>query len=84
MRGFDGGKQVKGRKRHLLVNMEGFVLKVTVHPANLMDRDGVKLLLTESIPTTFPRLRHVWLDAGCSRLQCVRLTFFPCIMLDCW
>jgi putative transposase len=40
------------------------VLKATVHPADIMDRDGVKLLLTDPITTTFPRLRHVWLDAG--------------------
>jgi transposase len=63
-RGFDGGKQVKGRKRHLLVDTEGFVLTVTVHSANSMDRDGVKRLLPEQIRTEFPRLRHVWLDAG--------------------
>jgi len=64
VRGYDGGKQVKGRKRHLLVDTEGFVLTVCVHPANIMDRDGVKLLLPESIRTQFPRLQHVWLDAG--------------------
>src|SRR5260221_8264050 len=64
-RGYDGGKQVKGRKRHLLVDTEGFVLTVAVHPANIMDHDGVKLLLpTETIRTHFPRLQHIWLDAG--------------------
>lgn len=63
-RGYDGCKQVKGRKRHLLVDTEGFVLAVTVHPANIMDRDGVKLLLADPVPTQFPRLYHVWLDAG--------------------
>jgi putative transposase len=64
VQGYDAGKKVKGRKRHLLVDTEGLVLKATVHPANIMDRDGVKLLLTESIRTAFPRLRHVWLDTG--------------------
>ena len=64
VRGFDAGKQVKGRKRHLLVDTEGLVLTVSVHPANVMDRDGVKLLLADDIPTRFPRLRHVWLDSG--------------------
>lgn len=64
VRGYDSGKQVKGRKRHLLVDTEGFVLTVAVHPANIMDRDGVKLLLPDTIRTQFPRLRHVWLDAG--------------------
>jgi len=64
-RGYDGGKQVKGRKRHLLVATEDLVLTVTVHPADIMDRDGVKLLLpAETIRTLFPRLQHVWLDAG--------------------
>ena len=64
VRGYDGGKQVKGRKRHLLVDTEGLVLMATVHPANIMDRDGVKLLLPQTVRTRFPRLQHVWLDAG--------------------
>jgi putative transposase len=63
-RGYDGGKQVKGRKRHLLVDTEGLVLAVSVHSASIMDRDGVKLLLADPVPTQFPRLSHVWLDAG--------------------
>lgn len=65
VRGYDAGKQVKGRKRHLLVDTEGLVLTVAVHPANIMDRDGVKLLLpADTIRSQFPRLQHVWLDAG--------------------
>ena len=64
VRGYDGGKQVKGRKRPLLVDTESLVLTVSVHPANIMDRDGVKLLLADPVPTQFPRLHHVWLDAG--------------------
>jgi putative transposase len=44
-RGYDSGKRVKGRKRHLLVDTEALVLTVKVHPANIMGRDGVKLLL---------------------------------------
>jgi putative transposase len=63
-RGFDGGKQVKGRKRHVLVDTHGLLLTVTVYPADIMDRDGVKRLLREPIPARFPRLRHVWLDAA--------------------
>jgi len=63
-RKFDSGKQVKGRKRHLLVDMEGLVLRVVVHAANIMDRDGVKPVLQGPIATEFPRLRHVWLDSG--------------------
>ena len=63
-RGFDRGKQVKGRQRHLLVETEGFVLRAVVHPADIRDRDGVKLVLHESSGTDFPRLRHVWLDSN--------------------
>ena len=63
-RGFDAGKQTKGRKRHVLVDTEGLLLKVTVHAADIMDRDGVKLLLTNGMQQMFPRLRHIWLDGG--------------------
>jgi putative transposase len=64
LRGYDGGKQVKGRKRHLLVDTEGLVLRAVVHQATIMDRDGVKLVLRAGVRTQFPRLRHVWLDAA--------------------
>jgi transposase len=62
-RGYDGGKKVKGRKRHLLVDTEGFVLKAKVHSAKVMDYEGIKTLLREA-DRIFPRLRHLWLDAG--------------------
>jgi putative transposase len=62
-RGYDGGKKVKGRKRHLLVDTEGFVLKAKVHSAKVMDHQGIKTLLREA-DRIFPRLRHLWLDAG--------------------
>ena len=44
-RGYDGGKKVKGRKRHLLVDTEGFVLKAKVMSAKVMDYEGIKELL---------------------------------------
>jgi hypothetical protein len=44
-RGFDGGKKVKSRKRHLLVDTEGFVLRSKVHNAKIMDYEGIKTLL---------------------------------------
>lgn len=62
-RGYDGGKQIKGRKRHILVDTEGFLLKAKVHAASIMDRDGIKPLL-EGVRKRFPRLSHLWLDAG--------------------
>jgi putative transposase len=48
-RGFDGGKKISGRKRHLLVDTEGLVLKTKVHSAAVMDRDGVELLLGQTL-----------------------------------
>jgi putative transposase len=63
-RGYDGGKKVKGRKRHLLVDTQGLVLEVRVHSAKVMDRDGIKLLLNPSSADRFPRLSQLWLDAG--------------------
>jgi putative transposase len=62
-RGYDGGKKVKGRKRHLLVDTEGFVLKAKVHSAKVMDYEGIKSLL-ERAEQQFWRLSHLWLDAG--------------------
>ena len=62
-RGYDGGKKVRGRKRHLFVDTEGFVLKAKVHSATLMDYEGIKKLLQHA-GETFPRLKHLWLDAG--------------------
>jgi putative transposase len=62
-RGYDGGKKVRGRKRHLLVDTEGLVLKAKVHSAKISDRDGLRLLL-ESARSEIPHLSHLWLDAG--------------------
>jgi transposase len=54
---------VSGRKRHILVDTEGLLLKVRVHPANIQDRDGARLLLT-LLNVVFPRLAMLWADAG--------------------
>jgi len=62
-RGYDGGKKVRGRKRHLLVDTEGLVLKAKVHSAKVPDQDGLKLLL-DSARTAVSELKHLWLDAG--------------------
>jgi len=70
-RGYDGGKKINGRKRHIFIDTQGFVLRAAVHEANIADRDGIKLLLPEeatedqpSIRERFPRLTHRWLDGG--------------------
>jgi hypothetical protein len=63
--GYDGGKKLSGRKRHILVDTMGLLLKVVVHVASIQDRQGVRLLL-EPLEGVFPRLKKVWLDVGYS------------------
>ena len=62
-RGYDGDKKVRGRKRHLLVDTEGFVLKAKVHSAKVPDQDGLSLLLKSAGPE-ISSVKHMWVDAG--------------------
>lgn len=62
-RGYDGAKKLTGRKRHLLVDTQGLVLKAKVHTAGIQDRAGVPLLLADA-GELFPRLEHLWVDQG--------------------
>ena len=61
--GYDAGKKNNGRKRHILVDVLGLILAVVVHPADVQDRDGAKLVL-KKITHTFSRLRLIWADGG--------------------
>jgi len=54
---------VKGRKRHLLVDVLGLVLLVVVHAASVQEQDGAKQVF-ERIQGRHPRLRLIWADAG--------------------
>lgn len=63
MRGFDWAKKVKGRKRQLLVDTEGFVLWAVVQPANATERQGAVALLREGL-RRFTTVELVWADAG--------------------
>ncbi len=67
-RGYDGGKKVSGRKRHVLVDTEGTLLKACVHPADIHDRRGAELLL-EGLNTEFPRIALIWADSAYQGLQ---------------
>jgi putative transposase len=62
-RGFDGGKKVRGRKRHILVDTEGMVVEARVHSAKVPDQDGIRRLL-EPARERLPRLSRLWVDAG--------------------
>lgn len=61
--GYDAGKRVRGRKRHLLVDTLGLLLAVAVTTASLQDRPGGRALLTAARPR-YPRLEKVWADGG--------------------
>jgi putative transposase len=63
IRGYDGAKKLSGRKRHLLVDTQGLVLRATVHSAAIQDRAAVPAVL-RGVAEEFPRLGHVWVDQG--------------------
>ena len=61
-RGFDAGKQIYGRKRHLLVDTRGLLLLVVVHSAGTQDRDGARAVL-RPLAHRFTKLRKIWADS---------------------
>jgi putative transposase len=60
--GFDGGKKVNGRKRHVMVDVLGIVLAVVVTSANVQDRDGLTRL-THNLNQRFPKMKLILVDA---------------------
>ena len=65
-RGYDAGKKVTGRKRHLVVDTLGLLIAVVVHAANIQDQDGAKAVLRKA-KRRFPRLKLVWADSAYAR-----------------
>ncbi len=61
--GYDAGKKIKGRKRHILTDTCGFLVLILVHAADIQDRDGAVDVL-KAIRQRFPWLRHVFADGG--------------------
>ena len=57
-------KKVKGRKRHIVTDTLGNLLSVVVHPANLHDRDGAGLLMTDDFKERFPQIKLIYTDKG--------------------
>lgn len=64
-RGYDAGKKVNGRKRHILVDTLGLLLVVLVTVASVQDRDGARQLLRH-LPGSCKKLRKIWVDGGYS------------------
>ena len=64
-RGYDAGKKVNGRKRHVLVDTLGLVLLILVLPANIQDRDAARQLLGKFFGRPARRrVKHIWADGG--------------------
>lgn len=62
-RGYDAGKKVNGRKRHIITDTEGHLVGLTVHTADIQDRDGAVSVIT-AIRQLYPWLRHLFADGG--------------------
>jgi transposase len=62
-RGFDAGKKIKGRKRHIVTDTQGNLVGLQVHPADIQDRDGALGVLA-LVGALHSRLRHVFADGG--------------------
>jgi len=62
-RGYDAGKKINGRKRHIAVDTTGLLLTVLVTAASIQDRDAAKPLLW-NLKKAFPRVRLAWADGG--------------------
>jgi len=61
--GFDAGKKIKGRKRHILVDTLGMILKAEVHSAGIQDRDGAALVF-DRLTARFPFVEKICGDCG--------------------
>src|SRR3546814_6883643 len=61
--GYDAGKKIKGRKRHIVTDTTGLLVGLAIHGADIQDRDGAPALLA-SIRHSFPWLRHLFADGG--------------------
>jgi putative transposase len=62
-RGYDGGKKVNGRKRHLVVDTQGLLLTAKVLPADLHDRPAAELVLA-GLRQRFPGVQLLWADTA--------------------
>ena len=62
-RGYDAGKKIKGRKRHILTDTKGNMLGAITHTANIQDRDGAPDVIADT-KESFPTLAHLFADGG--------------------
>ena len=62
-RGYDAGKKIKGRKRHILTDTQGNMLGAITHTADIQDRDGAPDVIADTMES-FPTLAHLFADGG--------------------
>ena len=62
-RGYDAGKKIKGRRRHIVTDTTGLLVGAEIHAADVQDRDGAALVI-EAIHDLFPWLRHLFADSA--------------------
>ncbi len=62
-RGYDAGKKIKGRKRHIITDTLGLLVGAAIHPADVQDRDGA-VLVVQDLYDLFPWLRHLFADSA--------------------
>jgi transposase len=62
-KGYDAGKRINGKKRHILVDMLGLLLHAMIHPADVQDRDG-GILLVSTLFGMHPFLKKLFADGG--------------------
>lgn len=67
-RGFDAGKKIKGRKRHIITDTLGHLVGIDVHPADIQDRDGAVRVI-KAVHSPYPWLRHLFADGGYAGLK---------------
>ena len=62
-KGYDGGKKIQGRKRHIVTDTLGLLMAIVVHSADIQDREGAKLVI-EQLRYDYPRLKKILADGG--------------------
>jgi len=63
VRGYDAGKRIKGRKRHIVTDTIGLLVGLEIHSAGIQDRDGAPDVL-KTVAARYPMLRHIFADGG--------------------
>jgi hypothetical protein len=62
-KGYDGGRKIKGRKRHIVTDTLGLLMATVIHSADIQDRKGSKLVM-EQLRYKSLRLKKYWLTEG--------------------